>query len=146
MTCQALPPDPSISSGPRRSKDPQMAETIISLLRSKVTVAVIKTQGPCDGRSWHQHTARAVNKHWELYKHCFILCLLSTRAMCLVPYAGLGMEAPSGHWNSGAPKSSHARLVGKTGFPEGSMVLQPLTHYLLHTCCWPGAGNPVPVA
>lgn len=89
------------------------------------------------------HCPQAVN-----YTNTVLSCLLSTRAMCLVPYAGVGMEAPSGHWNSGAPKSSHARLVivGKTGFPEGSMVLQPLTHCLLHTCCWPGAGSPVPVA
>lgn len=74
MTCQALPPDPSINSRSREeSKGLQMADTIISSLGGKVSVAVIKAQGPCNGRSWHQHTPGAANKCWELHKRCFIL-------------------------------------------------------------------------
>lgn len=60
------------------SKDPQsseMAETIISLLRSKVVGVSLssKLRDLLMGDRGVSTLPGAVNKRWELHKHCFIL-------------------------------------------------------------------------
>lgn len=67
--------------------------------------AVIKTQGPSNGRSWRQHTARSREQ-----------TLGTTQTLFHPAFSAqglrVGVEAPSGHWNSGAAKTEFTCQVG----------------------------------
>lgn len=54
---------------------------------------------------------RAMNKHGTA-QTLFYPIFSAQGSTCLVPYAGVGMEAPSGHWNSEAPKIEFTCQVG----------------------------------